>query len=245
MNKLLKKLLKKWLALIYPGIDGDDNDVDPPESDVAPDPDGDDPDLDLELDLPDDPAPRAASRRDDSGERLARLEAEVERRGRMAAEAAARQPAPVDSEFQREEEKLRNPETTELERWQIQSNRTLREAKAEARQARLEAADMIDRTRFESKNSTDPRRAKYAERVEEAIQQERAQGRNASREAVYFYMLGKDIAEGKLKARAKPASKTPDVPRGRSPGVRSDVQGRGRPTSDRDKLRARLENQNI
>jgi hypothetical protein len=104
---------------------------------------------------------------------------------------------------------------------------------------------MIDRTRFESKNTTDPRRAKYADRVEEAIQQERNQGRNASREAVYFYLLGKDIAEGKLKAKAKPASKAPDVPRGRSPGVRSDVPGRGRPTTDQDKRRARLENQNI
>jgi hypothetical protein len=241
MNKLLKKLL----GLLFPGIDGDDTDVDPPELPEPPDPDGDDPDLDLDLDLPDDPPARAAPRRDDSGERLARLEAEVSAAKRYADEVKSRQPAPVDSEFQREEEKLRNPETTELERWQIQSNRTLREAKAEARQARLEAADMIDRTRFESKNSTDPRRAKYAERVEEAIQQERSQGRNASREAVYFYMLGKDIAEGKLKAKAKPASKTPDVPRGRSPGVRSDVQGRGRPTTDRDKLRARLENQNI
>jgi hypothetical protein len=241
MNKLLKKLL----GLLLPGVDDDDTNVDPPELSESPDPDGDDPDLDLDLDLPDDPAPRAAPRRDDSGERLARLEAEVSAAKRYADEVKSRQPAPVDSEFQREEERLRNPETTELERWQIQSNRTLRESKAEARQARLEAADMIDRTRFESKNSTDPRRAKYAERVEEAIQQERAQGRNASREAVYFYMLGKDIAEGKLKAKAKPASKTPDVPRGRSPGVRSDVQGRGRPTTDKDKLRARLENQNI
>jgi hypothetical protein len=238
-------LLKKLLGLLFPGIDGDGNDADPPDDPDTPDPDSGDLDLDLDLDLPDDPPVRTAPRRDDSGERLARLEAEVERRGRLAAEAAARQPAPVDSEFQREEERLRNPETTEIERWQIQSNRTLREAKNEARQARIEAADMVDRTRFESKISTDPRRAKYADRVEEAIQQERAQGRNASREAVYFYMLGKDIAEGKLKAKAKPASKTPDVPRGRSPGVRSDVQGRGRPTTDRDKLRARLENQTI
>src|ERR1700757_2950485 len=147
MNALLKKLL----GLLSPGIDGDDN-VDPSELPESPDSGDDDPDLDLELDLPDDPLVRTAPRHDDAGERLARLEAEVEGRGRLAAEAAARPPV-VDSEFQREEKKLRNPETTELERWQIQSNRTLREAKAEARQARLEAADMIDRTRFESKNT--------------------------------------------------------------------------------------------
>ena len=239
MNKLLKKLL----SLLYPGIDGVDDD--PPVDDLDTlDPDlSDDDDL-PELDLPDDPPVAARSRRDDSAERLARLEAEVERRGRAAAEAAARQPAPVDTEFQREEELLRNPETTDMERWQINANRTLRQTQAEARQAMFQAQDMSDRTRFEAKIASDPRRAKYSERVEEAIRQERAAGRNAEREAVYYYMLGKDIAEGKLKAKPKAAS-APAVPRGKSPGVRSDVQGRGRPTTDRDKLRARLEGQNI
>ena len=59
-------------------------------------------------------------------ERLARLEAEVERRGRLAAEARlSSQSAPVDTEYQREEERLRSPDTTEMERWQIQANRTL------------------------------------------------------------------------------------------------------------------------
>jgi hypothetical protein len=129
-----------------------------------------------------------------------------------------------------------------MERWQIQANRTLRATQAEARQAMFQAQDMSDRTRFESKIASDPRRAKYADRVEEAIRSERAAGRNAEREAVYYYMLGKDIADGKLKPKAKAA---PAVPRGKSPGVRSDVQGRGRPSSDRDKLRARLENTNI
>jgi hypothetical protein len=131
-----------------------------------------------------------------------------------------------------------------MERWQIQANRTLRDTQRQAQQAMFQAQDMSDRTRFESKIASDPRRAKYADRVEEAIRQERAAGRNAEREAVYYYMLGKDIADGKLKPKAK-ASATPNVNRGKPAGVRSDVQGRGRPTSDRDKLRARLENQNI
>ena len=240
MNKLLKKLL----CLLFPGIDGETDDDPLPDDLPASDPD-DDIDLDLPVDdLPDDPPARQTSRRDDSAERLARLEAEVERRGRLAAEARlASAPATVDPEHQREEERLRNPDTTELERWQIQANRQLRESRNEARQARLEAADMVDRTRFESKMNSDPRRAKYAERVEEAINQERAQGRNASRESVYFYMLGKDIAEGKLKAKPK-TTKAPDVPRGKSAGVRSDVPARsGR--SDQDKRRERLANTNI
>ena len=162
----------------------------------------------------------------------------------MAEEARRAQSAPVDTEYQREEERLRNPEMTDIERWQINANRTLRATQAEARQAMFQAQDMSDRARFEAKIASDPRRAKYADRVEEAIRQERAAGRNAEREAVYYYMLGKDIAEGKLKAKPKAAS-APAVPRGKSPGVRSDVQGRGRPSTDRDKLRARLEGQNI
>jgi hypothetical protein len=239
MNKLLKKLL----GLLFPGIDGVDDEPDLPDPDT-PDPDLPDDDDLPEPDLADDPPVRTASRRDDSGERLARLEAEVERRGRLAAEAAARQPAPVDAEHQREEERLRNPETSEMERWQIQANRTLRATQQEARQAMFQAQDMSDRTRFEAKIASDPRRAKYADRVEEAIRSERAAGRNAEREAVYFYMLGKDIAEGKLKPKVK-ASATPNVNRGKPAGVRSDVQGRGRPSSERDKLRSRLENTNI
>lgn len=241
MNKLLKKLL----SLLFPGIDGETDDDPLPDDLPASDPDSDD-DLDLPVDdLPDDPPARTTSRRDDSAERLARLEAEVERRGRLAAEARlSSQPAPVDSEYQREEERLRNPETTEMERWQIQANRTLRQTQQEARQARFEAQDMVDRSKFESKMASDPRRSKYADRVEEAIQQERSQGRNASREAVYFYMLGKDIAEGKLKTKAKGAA-APAVPRGKPAGVRSDVQGRGRPSSEKEKLRSRLENMNI
>ncbi len=131
-----------------------------------------------------------------------------------------------------------------MERWQIQANRTLRQTQAEAQRARMEASDLMDRTRFESKFSSDPRRSKYAERVEEAVAQERAQGRIASREAVYFYMLGKDIADGKLKPKAKARTPAADVPRGRPANARSDVPARGRQT-ERDKLRSRLENLNI
>lgn len=240
MNKLLKKLI----GLLFPGVDGEPDD--PPADDPdTPDPVDDD-DVDLpDDDLPDDPPARTAARRSDADDRLARLEAEVERRAQLADDLLRRsQPAPVDAQHQREEERLRNPETTEMERWQIEANRTLRATQAEARQAMFQAQDLSDRTRFESKIASDPRRAKYTDRVEEAIRQERAAGRNAEREAVYFYMLGKDIAEGKLKPKAK-ASTTPNVNRGKPAGVRSDVQGRGRPSSDRDKLRARLENTNI
>ena len=234
------KLLKKLLGLLFPGIDGDDNDR--PDDLPAPDPDDDPLDDDPIDDLADEPPVVARTRRDDTADRLARVEAEVERRGRAAEEAraAASRTPTVDPEFQREEERLRAADVSEMERWQIQANRTLRATQAQAQQALFQAQDMSDRTRFESKVATDPRRAKYTERVEEEIGKARARGQQASREDVYFWMLGKDIADGKLKPKSKSVS-APAVPRGKSPGVRSDVQGRGRPSSG-SKLKARLEN---
>lgn len=239
MNKLLKRLF----VFLFPGVDDPDA-VDPVDP-VDPVDDPIDPLDEVEVDLvEDDPTPPA---RGNEADRLARLEAEVERRGRIRDEEMRRTPptAPlVDPEFQREEERLRAPDATDWERWQIQTNRAIRSTQMEAQRARMEASDLMDRTRFESKFNSDPRRAKYADRVEEAIAQERAQGRTASRESVYFYMLGKDIADGKLKPKAKAKTPAADIPRGRSANARSDVPARGART-ERDKIRARLENVNI
>ena len=161
----------------------------------------------------------------------------------MAAEAASRQPAAVDPEYQREEERLRSSDLTDIERWQIQANRTIRATQQQASQALMQAQDMADRARFEAKINSEPRRAKYTERVEEEVQRARQRGQQASREDVYYWMLGKDIAEGKIKSKPKAAS-APAVPRGKSAGVRSDVPARsGR--SDHDKRRERLANMNI
>ena len=238
----MSQTLKLLLASLFPGIEGENDDVDPAALDAldtADDLDDDSPDDDL----PDDPPVRTAPRRSDVDDRVAKLEAEVERRGRIAAEAEARRPAPVDTEYQREEERLRSAEITDMERWQIQANRTLRATQAQAQQAMFQAQDMSDRTRFESKIATEPRRAKYTERVEEEVKKAQSRGQMASREDVYYWMLGKDIADGKLKPKAK-SSPTASVPRGKTPGVRSDVQSRG-PKSDHDKRAARLANMNI
>lgn len=239
MNKLLKKLL----GLLFIGVDGENDDPADPDTGVQDDPvDVDDVDL-PDDDLPDDPPVRTAPRRSDADDRLARLEAEVERRGRLAEEAQRRATPQSDPTFDDEERRLRDPSTSELEKWQIQSNRTLRATEARATQALMQAQEMQDRTRFEAKAASDPRRAKYVERVEEEVSRAKSRGQMASREDVYYWMLGKDIAEGKVKS--KPAVKAaPDVNRGKSPGVRSDVQARGART-EREKRAARLANMAI
>lgn len=239
MNKLLKKLL----GLLFIGVDGENDDP----ADIDPNPQDDPVDVDdVDLpddDLPDDPPVRTAPRRSDADDRLARLEAEVERRGRLAEEARAAANPRVDPTFEDEERRLRDPSTSELEKWQIQSNRTLRATEARATQALMQAQEMQDRTRFEAKAASDPRRSKYIERVEEEVSRAKARGQMASREDVYYWMLGKDIAEGKVKSKTA-AKAAPDVNRGKSPGVRSDVQARGART-EREKRAARLANMAI
>ncbi len=153
--------------------------------------------------------------------------------------------APVtDTEFQREEERLRDPNLDPMERWQIQSNRTLRQSQQAAQAALFQAQDLRDQTLFESKIASDPHRARYRDRVEQAVQDERRAGRNASREAVYYYMLGKDIADGKLKPKAKSKAPAADVPRGKTPGVRSTVPP-ARGQTEHQKRAARLADVNI
>ncbi len=120
----------------------------------------------------------------------------------------------------------------------------MRQSQQAAAHALFQAQDLNDRTAFESKFTSDPHRARYRDRVEQAVQSERAQGRNVSREAVYYHMLGKDIADGKLKPKAKAKAPAADVPRGKSPAVRSNVPN-GRGQTDHQKRAARLEGVNI
>lgn len=252
----MSKLLQRLLGFLLPGVD----DADPPDlgADAGGDGSGADDagggdsgagDLgadiaedDLEFDFVEPVAP--ARRTTSDADRLAALEAEVERRGRLADASRTAAPPPSDRDFDTEEARLRDPNTTDIERWQIQSNRTLRQTQQAAQTALFQAQDMRDQALFESKIASDPHRARYRDRVETAIQEERRAGRNASREAVYYYMLGKDIADGKLKAKAKAKAPAADVPRGKSPGVRSNVPP-ARGQTEHQKRTARLADVNI
>ncbi|KVL03874.1 hypothetical protein [Burkholderia ubonensis] len=245
----MSKLLKRLLGFLFPGVEDaplDDAPLpdDAPAPDDAPLPDDTPPDDEFDFDFVEPTAP--ARRTTSEADRLAALEAEVERRGRLVDAGRTTMPAgpAVDPEFQREEERLRDPNLDSMERWQIQSNRTLRQSQQAAQAALFQAQDLNDRTTFESKITSDPHRARYRDRVEAAVQEERRAGRNASREAVYYYMLGKDIADGKLKPKAKSKAPAADVPRGKSPGVRSTVPN-ARGQTEHQKRAARLADVNI
>lgn len=90
--------------------------------------------------------------------------------------------------------------------------------------------DALDQQRFESSAVRSPVRARYTERVEQALQAERSQGRNHSREALFKYLYGEEME--KRATRAAPAQRRAGAARVagqtvRPAGARSDsVAGR-------------------
>ncbi len=170
----MSKLLQRLLGFLFPGVD-DDGVADPggdPGSAGADD-DGtsggdsvtgagaaDAPDDDFDFDFVEPAAPTRRSTSD--ADRLAALEAEVERRGRLADTARTPAPAAPDRDFEAEEARLRDPHLDPTERWQIESNRILRQSQQAAQAALFQAQDVRDQTLFESKIASDPHRARYA-----------------------------------------------------------------------------------
>ena len=198
------------------------------------------------------PTKKAPSADDDA----ASLRLRAERAERALAE---RQQAPIapaapgrDPDYDREEAQLaaaraKGDDTSWLE-WQINSNRTLRENRRESQNALRAAQDLADRTEFGRLEITKPKVYRmYSERVEKTISDMRSRGEVIPPRMVLLRVfMGDDLLSGKLKPKqaktaATPAA-TPQVPRGRSPNVRSDVTGKANSGSDHEKRRARLAN---
>jgi hypothetical protein len=262
------KLWKLLLAFLYLGIEGEGDDK--PNGDAAGAGDDTTGDDDLDLGGDDDAAGSAdaGAAGDDEGKKEGKSEAETaaERRARLAEEALADERAqrraeqqrtatpPKDTDYEREEATLAqaraDPNTTQESvrwlQWQIDANRNMRANTRTSQAALAESRDIADKTEFGRLEITKPAVYKrYAERVEKAVQDMRANGQTASRSVILKLMIGDDIMSGKVKPKA-PKAKTAEgtVDRGRVPGVRSDVSGRQR-MNDRDKLRSRLKDQLI
>lgn len=180
------------------------------------------------------------------------LEAERAETQRVRAELeAARRPPPQqfrDPVWEEEERILKDPKSTDLEKWRVESSRTIRESRQFAAQANGNALDAADRTAFSTLAVTKPDLHKrYAERVEKEYQRLRGAGQFANREAIMKFMIGDDAMKGTLRRKAAPGNQQQNnqgINRGKLPGARSDTNGKGAVT-DREKRRARLENQLI
>jgi hypothetical protein len=253
-------LLQRLFLFLLVAAEGDDPPADPP----PPGPEGTLDDLlDLEESIPasraattteEDEDPKVALQREREERRREKEELERERRARIDAEtraAAARPPAQTtaDPEWDAEETRLRDTTISELERWQIQSNRAIRGSNRAAQSAYFQAQDLADKTSFDRLAHTMPKLYnRYQSRVEAAVADMRSKGQNAPREAVLRLFIGDDMVKGlikpKTKAKAAATETTTTVDRGRTPGARSDVRAKSG-NSEREKRRARLENVNI
>lgn len=157
---------------------------------------------------------------------------------------AAQRPAPRSEDeriFEAEEARLKDPKITDLEKWQINSNRTIRATKNSSQAALLQAQDLADRTAFRQLEVTKPGLFKrYEKRVEDELAKVRKAGGNTTREGILRYLIGSDAMEGKLASKKKDDGDK-GVVRGKLPGARSDVRGKGG-LSEAEKREARLEN---
>ena len=259
----MSQLLRRLLALLHLGAG---EEADPPGDqpvgateeepvgggeDTAPT-EGDEPTLDDLIDTVE-PTPAKKAPGDDDPAAL-RLRAE---RAERALAERNQAPAPAaapgrDPEYDREEAQLaaaraKGDDTAWLE-WQINSNRTLRENRRESQNALRAAQDLADRTEFGRLEITKPKVYRmYSERVEKTISDMRARGEVIPPRMVLLRVfMGDDLLSGKLKPKQAKAAATsvaaPQVPRGRSPNVRSDVTGKANSGSDHEKRRARLAN---
>lgn len=210
------------------------------------DPAEDDPQPELDLD-PADPEPTQEvdpAIELETAKREAKEAKEAsERYQRELAEARAARPAPrIDEETAREDARLNATDTPELEKWQIRANRELRAGRTAANTALAQAEDVRDQTAFSQLAVTEPALHKrYNAKVEEALAQARQAGYNPKREMIYNQLIAKDMRDGKFKKKAAPAGE-PDkktAPRGKLPGVKSDMSGKSG-MSEHEKRRARL-----
>jgi len=265
MWKLLMSYLLAMLAVISPGVDDPFGDTDPePDTDpnADPDPDGDtdpdaDPDSDGDTD-PDadpDPAPRQLTRAQkdiietrkraqEAEAKLAQAQAELEAARRQPSQSSNVQATEEQRVWQQEEEVLRNPESTDWQRYAIQANRQARLANSNSQNALRQAEDLADRTKFEQLAIQKPKMFNaYKDKVEAELSRLRANGNNAPREELLALLIGRDLRDGKLKAGSSTPPKKGGAGRGTTPGARSDVAstGSGRMTES-EKRAKRLEN---
>jgi hypothetical protein len=254
---MISRLLALLLLFLRPAIDGADGADGADAGDAGGSGDAPDGADDIEIDTdsqdaadsgssaaPDDAARLAAELANERAER-ARDRERAERYEREAADLRVRHAKPpTNTEWDREEEILKDPNATDQQKWTVNANRQLRANTHLAQSSMAAAADVNDRTAFAGVCMSDPLAKKYEKRVEEELTKIRAQGGNVPpREAVYTFLLGRDMRDGKYKKKTPAASASANgAPRGRTPGVKSDVSGRGSQLTEHEKRRQRLEN---
>ena len=225
-----------WL-LRYLAPHATDGDPDPDTDDV--DDGAEDTDADADTDADTEVEAKAEEKPDRVEEALRTAREATEQVAVLQRQAQTRSDPSQDEE----ERKLRDPNTSDLEKWQIQSNRALRTSQQQSAQALFHAQDMADKTTYQVKAAANPVYDKYKDKVEAELVKARSQGSNVPREVILQVLVGRDMLSGNFKAAAAKV-KAKDIPRGKSPGARSDTPTRGGGT-DHQKRIARLQDVQI
>ena len=239
-------LLLKYLR-VGVGEEEDTTDDSPPEIEVDDAPEEDS--LDDLLDAAPPKEDKTASEL--RAERAARERAEADLRFEREQRQRAEYRPPVDREFQEEESRLArlreagaDEQTVALTKWQIESNRTLRNTERNSANALAQARDIEDRVEFSKLELTKPKLyARYKDRIEAEIQRARSQGQpTAPRMMMLKYLYGEDAMKAPPAKKVKAKESTVD--RGRTVSARGDM-GKKSGSTEQEKRRARLENQII
>lgn len=137
--------------------------------------------------------------------RLRRLKERTEKAEREAAETRRQLDAITAQQRQQqyqedprlEAERLSAMSETEQLRYHLDKSNRLNEQRLNA--MALHTADQNDRNAFRMRAQTDKRAAKYEPEVEQNLALARQNGMNPSRETIYFYLLGRKVADARAK----------------------------------------------
>ena len=127
-----------------------------------------------------------------------------------------------------------------IQRVQYEADKKINAIQVELRKVQLSNIDSADRATFLSKAQNDPVRTKLADQVEKNLSDMRAKGINAPRDDIYYYLLGKQLAEAKTKSGGKgpvrqEARSRVETTQGRTTSSRSDAPSgrKGKTAEDR------------
>jgi hypothetical protein len=107
----------------------------------------------------------------------------------------------------------------------------------------MQMQDNTDKAIFRAKAAHDPLVAKYAEQVEQMLQDDVKKGFSAPRDTYLQILVGKAVIENSAKELSKKkaaASKRIDTVTGKSASARGDVAGSKKGSSEEDRLRGQL-----
>lgn len=145
---------------------------------------------------------------------------------------------------QQEEAVLNNPDATDWQKYAVRAQREARHATFTSQAALVEARDLKDKTDFQlAYGQSQPKAyAAYSERIEAKVKEMRSAGGFVpARSEIFKYLLGQDVADGKLKVPSKKSDG--GAKRGATPNAKSDVRSSGDSSlSEAQKRTKRLEN---